>query len=252
MTSDQGASASASTSTLRDLEDLGRLVEGAGDGDAAIDRALDVVEALLAAGWEPPDGWLRGLLSRFDADAAASRPDTGRTRGPVRSVRDFAESRAEEIAIMRARRLLALQELERTSARARDAAARSRSLVGRSGTNHRAAAETGRRRPTLRRRVALEPERPAPAAPPSSTGQVGAVRAAPDQMEDALASNRAIGAAVGVVMERFHLDRKTAVTYLIRLSQDSNTKLAAVATQLLATAEDSYSRGPVNRRPARK
>ena len=79
---------------------------------------------------------------------------------------------------------------------------------------------------TLRRRHATE---------------ISALQARIDQLEEAVASNRTIGAALGLVMERFHLDRTTAFAYLVRMSQDSNTKLAVVAERLLTDSEHDSS-----------
>lgn len=61
-----------------------------------------------------------------------------------------------------------------------------------------------------------------------------------DQLESmgrALDSREEIGRAVGVVMERYQLSEGRAFEYLVRVSNHSNTKVRAVAAQLLAEIE---------------
>lgn len=53
----------------------------------------------------------------------------------------------------------------------------------------------------------------------------------------ALTTNRVISTAIGLVMERHGLDRATAHAQVVRLSQNSNIKLAVLAEQLVAAAE---------------
>jgi len=53
----------------------------------------------------------------------------------------------------------------------------------------------------------------------------------------ALTTNRVISTAIGLVMERHGLDRAAAHAQVVRLSQDSNTKLAVLAEQLVQAAE---------------
>jgi GAF domain-containing protein len=57
------------------------------------------------------------------------------------------------------------------------------------------------------------------------------------QFRSALASRDVIGQAKGMIMERFHVDALRAFELLKKLSQDSNTRLVEVATELV-------SRGP--------
>jgi GAF domain-containing protein len=57
-----------------------------------------------------------------------------------------------------------------------------------------------------------------------------------DGLKEALIGRKVIGQAMGIVMERYHLDR--AFEYLIRVSQTSNTKLRDVANHLVHTAND--------------
>ena len=54
------------------------------------------------------------------------------------------------------------------------------------------------------------------------------------QLTAAVQTNRVIGAAIGIVMERRGLDYPGAHAYLIRLSQNSNVKLAALAGDLVS------------------
>jgi hypothetical protein len=53
-------------------------------------------------------------------------------------------------------------------------------------------------------------------------------------LETALRSAREIGAAVGIVMERYGLDNAAAFAYLTRLSQADNRKLRDIAAELVA------------------
>jgi GAF domain-containing protein len=54
-----------------------------------------------------------------------------------------------------------------------------------------------------------------------------------DELSKAMASRRVIGQAVGVVMERYHLDEQHAFGYLTRVSQHTNRKLRDVAQGLV-------------------
>ncbi|MEV6413626.1 GAF and ANTAR domain-containing protein [Kribbella sp. NPDC051718] len=55
-----------------------------------------------------------------------------------------------------------------------------------------------------------------------------------ETMTQALASRNVIGQAVGVVMERYTIDPDRAFAFLVRISQDSNTKLKTVADRVVA------------------
>lgn len=57
-------------------------------------------------------------------------------------------------------------------------------------------------------------------------------------LEQAVESRMVVGRAVGVMMERYHLDEARAFAFLARLSQDSNTKLRLVAERLLEEAKE--------------
>jgi hypothetical protein len=52
----------------------------------------------------------------------------------------------------------------------------------------------------------------------------------------ALHSRSLVGQAIGVVMERYRLDSNRAFGFLVRTSQDSNTKLREVAASIVADA----------------
>src|SRR3954451_9480635 len=73
-----------------------------------------------------------------------------------------------------------------------------------------------------------------------------------EQLTAAVESNRIVGAAIGIVIERLSLDRRAAFIYLVHRSQQSNTKLSTVAQERLAKVErnaraggGSAVRGPV-------
>lgn len=57
-------------------------------------------------------------------------------------------------------------------------------------------------------------------------------------LRQALVTRREIGAAVGVVMERYQLSEERAFAFLTRLSQDRNVKLREIARELVARDED--------------
>jgi GAF domain-containing protein len=55
-------------------------------------------------------------------------------------------------------------------------------------------------------------------------------------LNEALASRQAIGVAIGVLIERFKMDEQAAFNFLVRVSNQSNTKLRDVASRLVADA----------------
>lgn len=54
-----------------------------------------------------------------------------------------------------------------------------------------------------------------------------------EQLNEALATRRLIGQALGMVMQRFQIDEHRAFEYLIRVSNHSNLKLRDIAQQLV-------------------
>jgi hypothetical protein len=54
-----------------------------------------------------------------------------------------------------------------------------------------------------------------------------------DHYASALESRRAIGMAIGIVMERYGIDDDRAFAFLVRVSQDSNVKLRDVAADIV-------------------
>jgi AmiR/NasT family two-component response regulator len=61
-----------------------------------------------------------------------------------------------------------------------------------------------------------------------------------EQLTLALETNRVIGAAVGILMERFDLDRAAAFAFLKRMSQSANVTICRLAGNLV---DDAESRG---------
>ena len=57
-----------------------------------------------------------------------------------------------------------------------------------------------------------------------------------DHYTSALESRRAIGVAIGIVMERYQIDDDRAFAFLVRVSQDSNVKLRDVASDIVTGA----------------
>ena len=62
------------------------------------------------------------------------------------------------------------------------------------------------------------------------------------QLTTALVTNRVIATAVGLVMAARTTDRAQAFAWLVSESQRTNTKLAVVALDLVAHAEDAADR----------
>ncbi|MET9268521.1 GAF and ANTAR domain-containing protein [Kribbella sp. NPDC003557] len=56
-----------------------------------------------------------------------------------------------------------------------------------------------------------------------------------DNLAQAVDARKLVGQAMGILMERYHLDDDQAFAVLRRYSQDTNTKLRDVATQLIET-----------------
>jgi GAF domain-containing protein len=54
-----------------------------------------------------------------------------------------------------------------------------------------------------------------------------------ETLQEALASRRTIGQAIGIVMERYRIDEDQAFAFLVRTSQDGNVKLRAVAQKIV-------------------
>jgi hypothetical protein len=66
-----------------------------------------------------------------------------------------------------------------------------------------------------------------------------------ESMTQAVRSHSTIGQAIGIVMERYHLDPDHAFGYIVRISQRSNTKARTIAEQIItATSPWSGSRKP--------
>lgn len=58
-----------------------------------------------------------------------------------------------------------------------------------------------------------------------------------EQMEQALASRKTIGQAIGIVMERYNMTEMRAFQFLIRVSREGNLKLRRVASDLVEQRE---------------
>lgn len=61
------------------------------------------------------------------------------------------------------------------------------------------------------------------------------------QLNEALASRKTIGQAIGIVMERYRINEDRAFHFLVRASSTSNTKLHRVAEELVETTERQYA-----------
>jgi GAF domain-containing protein len=65
-----------------------------------------------------------------------------------------------------------------------------------------------------------------------------------EHLNSALSSSRAIGMAIGIVMERYQLDPDRAFIYLARVASTSETKLREVAAQLVAETTERNLTAP--------
>jgi len=61
------------------------------------------------------------------------------------------------------------------------------------------------------------------------------------QLDQAMSSRTVIGQAVGIVMERHDLDQPQAFHFLVRLSQDSNTRVQVVAENLVKAVASRHT-----------
>ncbi len=61
-----------------------------------------------------------------------------------------------------------------------------------------------------------------------------------EQLNEALATRKLIGQAIGVVMERYQIDEAKAFGFLARVSQSGNVKLRDVAQELVAQTDARY------------
>lgn len=73
--------------------------------------------------------------------------------------------------------------------------------------------------------------------------ELAVLRRQVETLTEGLLSNRVTGAAVGLLMARYHVDRAAAFSLLRRLSQESNTKLVEVARAIVEDAEEHHRRG---------
>lgn len=72
-----------------------------------------------------------------------------------------------------------------------------------------------------------------PASAVEKDARLAQCEAMVQQLQSALASNRRIGAAVGVVMASLDVDYDVAFAAVVRLSQNSNRRVADVAEVIL-------------------
>ncbi len=56
------------------------------------------------------------------------------------------------------------------------------------------------------------------------------------ELQEALRSRQQIGTALGIIIERYQLDEQAAFSFLVRLSNSTNTKLREVATRVIEDA----------------
>jgi GAF domain-containing protein len=60
-------------------------------------------------------------------------------------------------------------------------------------------------------------------------------------LHEAISSRKVIGQAIGIVMERYHIDEDRAFQFLVRASSTSNVKLRDVADSLVRTTNEANS-----------
>lgn len=68
------------------------------------------------------------------------------------------------------------------------------------------------------------------------------------QLQHALASNRTIGVAIGILVERYQLTPEAAFAFLSRHSQRTNRKVYDLAEELIATGNMPEPNGVVHDR----
>jgi hypothetical protein len=90
-----------------------------------------------------------------------------------------------------------------------------------------------------------------PAPEDGSEGQHRAALAKIAQLEIAVEHRTVIGQAVGILIERYHLDAKAAFRVLSRVSQDTNRKVYEIANELSDTGQVQGLGGDVGD-PARR
>jgi GAF domain-containing protein len=61
------------------------------------------------------------------------------------------------------------------------------------------------------------------------------------QLNEALVSRKAIGQAIGLIMQRYQVDEDRAFHFLLRASSTSNIKVRAVADEVVKTANDDFT-----------
>lgn len=61
------------------------------------------------------------------------------------------------------------------------------------------------------------------------------------QLSDAMATRKAIGQAIGILMERYQINEERAFQFLVRASSTSNIKLRDIAQELIDLAEEKYT-----------
>jgi len=64
------------------------------------------------------------------------------------------------------------------------------------------------------------------------------------ELTEAVESRTVIGQAIGLLMERYEIDRERAFQFLVRASSTSNTKLRDIARQVVDAAEAKYAKRP--------
>ena len=60
------------------------------------------------------------------------------------------------------------------------------------------------------------------------------------ELNQALLTRKVIGQAIGIVMERFHIDEERAFQFMLRASSTSNLKLREVAQELVRTTDEKH------------
>ncbi|WP_110181007.1 GAF and ANTAR domain-containing protein [Nocardioides solisilvae] len=64
-----------------------------------------------------------------------------------------------------------------------------------------------------------------------------------DQLNEAVATRKMIGQAVGIVTERYRIDDDRAFQFLVRVSQNSNVKLRVIAQEVVDSTNEMYAAG---------
>lgn len=208
------------------LDQLSRVLSGGTVDGEPPDRALDLLEALLRADWLPPGEEVTELFASLQEQLGGAAAEPDEKLALEEMVDRPVASGAEELALLRTRRLFALQQMHLAHARAREALADSQRLVA------RAQANTAKIVGTMVAR-----NQPAQGLAQDDAG-ASVARSEPDlktQVENlriALENRPKTEHLVGMIMVSFSCDAEAAWELLRRFSQHTNRPVRHIAESI--------------------